>query len=168
MNIGLLTNPIKLLTPNVNLIVLDNKDSVTFDIPPAVDMVYLPCKDYYNQSIESEGELFCTLDIELVFSMYHICEDYRDLLIWDSTGLKNSWVVLTGLSIYQNQSTPLRDVFNKCAFDYPNIAPSSLWFTEVFDLALGLEGKLVAIAEEYLATNQIITVGNTFRGSWSA
>ncbi len=165
MNIKLLTNPIQLLTADANLIVLGEPASVTFNIPPTVDVVYLPCKDLYTQPTESDGELFCTLDIEAIFSMYAICQDYRDLFIWDSNGLRNSWAVLVGLSCYQ--APGLTEAFNQCAFDYPTIAPNSLWFIEVFDLALSLDGQLIKLAEEYLATNQIITVGNTFRGQWS-
>jgi hypothetical protein len=165
MNIKLLTNPIKLLTADANLIVLGNQASVTFNIPAAVDVVYLPCKDYYSDYISCDSELFCTLDVDAIFSMYGICQDYRDLFIWDAHGLKNSWGVLAGLSCYQ--APALTEAFNQCAFDYPAIAPSSLWFIEVFDLALSLDGQLIKLAEEYLATNQIITVGNTFRGQWS-
>lgn len=164
MNIRLLTKPSELFTSNANLIILGDQQSVSFTIPPTVDAVFIPCKDFYNDSIKSEGELFCTLDVELVFSMYQICEDYRDLFIWDPYGLNNSWATLVGLTSYQ--SPALIETFNQCAFDYPTIAPSSLWFIEVFDLALSLDAELIRLAEEYLATSQIVTVGNTFKGQW--
>lgn len=167
MNINLLTNPTELFTSNANLIVLDNEKAVTFKEPPNVDSIYLPCKDFYTEAIDNDGELFCTVDIEAIFSMYEICVDYKDLFIWDSKGLNNSWAVLVGLSIYNNQSVPLRDTFNKCATNYPTIAPSSLWFIEVLDLALGLDGNLLTVAEEYLATKQIVTISGVANGLWT-
>lgn len=163
MNINLLTNPISLLNADANLIVLEDKHN--FKVPAGIDVFCLPCKDFYNDELEFEGEMFCTLDIEVIFSVYNLCKGWRDLYIWDSKGLRNSWMVMLALRYHADKD--LKNTFYKCATSYPLIAPSSLWFAEVFDMTLGLEGELIRLAEEYLTTKQIITIGDTFTGQWS-
>lgn len=96
--------------------------------------------------------------------MYEVCNGYKDLLIYDDSGLNNSWVVMTALRLYRDNN--FKETFNKCATEYPNIAPSSLWFVELFDVALNMDGEFIRLTEEYLATKQIITVGGTFFGQW--
>lgn len=165
MNISLLTNPATLNSDTTALLVLGDKRDITFNVPDNTDLMWTPCKDFYTDLIENERELFCTLDIEVILDFHQLCRDYKDTAIWDPYGLNNSWATMVGL-LCDNGSSSIKETFNKCAFDYPTIKPSSLHFIEIFDLALSLDGELIRLTEEYLATGQIITVGNVFHAQW--
>lgn len=121
-----------------------------------------------NEDIEDSKELASTLESDLILNFYELCRGFEGLWICDGTeSLEIAWAVGLGLEIYKNRKNlDLREVLYKYASRSLNIAPRAIWVTSVFDIQLDLQGLLVSVIEEYLATATLVKVGGVQYGTW--
>lgn len=97
----------------------------------------------------------CTLsDINSLLDFLEGVRDYSSITIWDE--YNNELSFATALCAYTYYEQDIVDAMYMLVKSNPEIRPDSLWLVGLFDYTLNLNGELIRIYDEYLATGMVV------------
>jgi hypothetical protein len=159
------------LTENDCVLNFDKENERIFkDIAPQMDAYLLD--EYIDEAtkIEEIKRLFCDMDFSNILIFYDLCKDCDTIYILDR-GLFKAWALGLGLYLYPRlnkrlSKEKLRELFYDYVVSQPSLKPAAFGIFTVIDYGLYLNGMLLDIIDEYIATGKLVKLGAVYKAEW--
>jgi hypothetical protein len=148
----------------------ENEGIYKYTDTPQLDAYLLD--EYIDKAtkIEEIRRLFCDMDFNDILIFYDLCKDCDTIYILDKELFK-AWALGLGLYLYPRvtkrlSKEKLRELFYDYVISQPSLKPAAFGIFTVIDYCLYLNGKLLDIIDEYIATGKLVKLGAIYKAEW--
>lgn len=131
--------------------------------------IVYPVMDEYIDEVETLASLFCSEDLKHIINVYELCKDCDNFYIVDED-LRKAWAVGLLLYLYNSPTLKRAEQLRSMLYDYavrqPSVPPEASAIIAEIDYYLELDGTLLDITDEYLATGKLVKLGAIYKATW--